>query len=53
MSESHLRWIGAAILLLGIVVGSQYVRAAGPYSTGTATTSDTSSQVLITFPVGP
>jgi hypothetical protein len=53
MTERHLRWVGAAILLLAIVIGSQYVRAAGPHGAGTTTTSDTSPQDLITFPVGP
>jgi len=41
MTERHVRWIGAIVFVFGILVATQYVRAAGPHRTNTANTTDT------------
>jgi len=64
MTERHVRWIGAIILILCVVVAAQYVRAAALHGTNTTNSTSTASTVavppdassrdtLITFPVGP
>ena len=60
MTERHVRWIGAIILILCVVVATQYVRAAALHGTNTTSTASTvavpdalSKDTLITFPVGP
>jgi hypothetical protein len=41
MTERHVRWIGAIILILCVVVATQYVRAAALHGTNTTSTAST------------
>jgi len=63
MTDRHVRWVGAIILILCVIVATQYVRAGALHGTNTTNITSTASTVaipdassqdaLITIQVGP